>query len=280
MLPIEKELQSWYLDHLVEGMVKQINGLAVYETSILEWLPQELQHLPRLSFDDPTTPHALLRQIGLGMDLFTVPFVSDATDAGIALDFTFPVHSKSDGLDVPSLSLGIDMWKTEHASSLSPLTEYCKCYTCTKHHRAYVQHLLTAKEMLGWLLIQLHNHAIMDSFFTAIRQSLQNGTFEEDVKAFNLYYEPKLPEKTGQGPRVRGYQFKANDHADLKKKNPKAFHKYDSGQQLLKAFHGQQPNEKPEVKDRIDDDALEGLMGLEHGIEENGDAGVQIEDDK
>jgi len=263
ILPIERDLQSWYLEHVVDDMVDKINGVAIYDSYLLDDLPDQLHHLPRLSFHAPASPHELLRQISLGMDLFTVPFLADATDAGIVLDFSFPAPVK-DGSSSTRLTLGIDMWHNDHALSVTPLSEGCTCYACTKHHRAYLQHLLAAKEMLGWVLIQLHNHAIMAAFFDGVRSSIQAGTFDTDVASFEAYYEPALPEKTGQGPRIRGYQFKSEEHAKRERKNPKAYKNFDEAKILeLKAAHGQQPNKKPEMRDVIDDEALLGLMGIE-----------------
>jgi queuine tRNA-ribosyltransferase subunit QTRTD1 len=262
ILPIERDLQSWYLEHLLDDMVDDISGLAIYDTYLLDDLPDALLHLPRLSFHAPASPHELLRQIALGMDLFTVPFLADATDAGIVLDFTFPPPPKAESSSA-RLTLGLDMWDPAHAVSVAPLSHACTCYACTSHHRAYLQHLLSAKEMLGWVLIQLHNHAVMAAFFDAVRASIGANTFEADVAAFEAYYEPALPAKTGQGPRVRGYQFRSDEHAKQGRKNPKVYKKLDADKiSELKAAHGQQPNEKPEMRDVIDDEALLGLMSM------------------
>lgn len=262
ILPIERDLQSWYLEHLIEDMVEKVSGVAIYDVYLLDDLPDQLHHLPRLSFHAPASPQELVRQISLGMDVFTVPFLADATDAGIVLDFVFPAPKK-DQASSERHSLGIDMWSETHATSVTPLSEGCSCYACTKFHRAYLQHLLAAKEMLGWALIQMHNHAILSAFFAGVRASIEVGTFEADVAAFEAFYESALPEKTGQGPRVRGYQFKSEDHAKKEKKNPKAYKKFDEEKiALLKAAHGQQPNEKPQMCDVIDDEALLGLVDM------------------
>jgi queuine tRNA-ribosyltransferase len=272
ILPIPMEQQVWYMDHLVEDMADQIQGLAIYEADTVEELPEVLSHLPRLSFDNPATPQALLRQISRGVDVFTIPFISAATDAGIALDFTFPAPPKSEHSSSRQ-SLGLDMWHDEHAASVTPLTPNCTCYACKKHHRAYIQHLLSAKEMLGWVLIQLHNHAIISAFFSGIRNSISAGTFTADVAAFEAFYETELPAKTGQGPRVRGYQYSSAENGKPKKKNPKAF-------KPLNAFHGQQPNAKPAVRDQIDDDALTGLADLENVLPSGEVEGLVVRDDK
>ena len=111
-------------------------------------------HLPRLGFTVPAGPHEVLQHIRLGIDILVVPFVGAATDAGIALDFAFTTPSKSALIGLPQLPLGVDMWSALHATDLSPLARGCQCYACTNHHRAYVQHLLMAKEMLGWVLLR------------------------------------------------------------------------------------------------------------------------------
>lgn len=200
LLPVSCANQHFYLDCLAQEVANDVSGLAVYDLISLEDMPEALSHLPRLGFTTPKTPHEVVQHITLGIDIITIPFISAATDAGIALDFSFPAppSSVSNHTAVP---LGLDMWFSTHAVDLSPLTEGCKCYACIKHHRAYVQHLLVAKEMLGWVLLQIHNHHIIDLFFQGIRQSIADGSFEQDVKHFERVYEDQLPEGTGQGPR-------------------------------------------------------------------------------
>ena len=276
ILPIDRDLQSWYLEHLVDDMAGKISGVAIYDAYLLDDLPEELHELPRLSFHAPASPHEILRQVGLGMDIFTVPFLADATDAGIALDFTFPAPQK-DASSSSRQNLGLDMWSDAYAISVTPLSKGCKCYACTKHHRAYIQHLLAAKEMLGWVLIQIHNHAVLSSFFTGIRKSIEADTFEADVSSFERYYESALPEKTGQGPRVRGYQFKSEEHAKPERKNQRVFTKYDDAkiaELKLAAVSREQSSMKPGMRDVIDDEALVGLVGLE---EVNIDSARQVE---
>ncbi|KAI9880911.1 MAG: hypothetical protein M1830_009979 [Pleopsidium flavum] len=215
ILPVEQEQQSMYLNQLQDEMKDNVHGLALYDAESFSVIPNSLLDLPRLSFDEPSSPQEVLRNISLGMDILTIPFVDAATDAGISLDFFFPCCSESQQ-EAP-VSLGLDMWSSQHASDLSPLRSGCQCYTCSKHHRAYIQHLLTAKEMLGWVLLQIHNHQVLDEFFAGIRRSIRSGTYAEDKEMFEKLYERRLPEKTGQGPRVRGYQFKSSGSGESKK---------------------------------------------------------------
>ena len=224
ILTVDLQSQWEYLDRLADDIADEIDGLALYDSNILPDIPATtvLAALPRLSLDEPASPHQILRQISLGMDIFTIPFIGFATDAGIALSFRFPEPLPTEaavenetGSNV--LPLGIDMWETSHAISLKPLSESCTCYACISHHRAFVQHLLSAKEMLGWVLLQVHNHHVLSTFFTSIRESIQAGTFEKDCDVFAKAYESELPAKSGQGPRVRGYHYKSEGPNEGKK---------------------------------------------------------------
>ena len=199
ILPIEREMQIEYLDYLEEEDVKVgINGIVLYDIASIDAIPPSLAAIPRLALTAPANPQSILHEVGLGIDILTIPFVSTATDAGIALSFTF-----SAPLAQPPhvLALGIDMWSSKHATDLSPLQPGCTCYACSSHHRAYIHHLLSAKEMLGWVLLQIHNHTAIDVFFEGVRASIARGTFVEDCEAFEKIYEPELPVGSGSGPR-------------------------------------------------------------------------------
>ncbi|KAF4464067.1 queuine tRNA-ribosyltransferase [Fusarium albosuccineum] len=208
ILPVEYPLQWDYLRYLAEDVRECLSGLAVYDVSLVPELVNypSLGALPRLSFGPSKTPQDLLRQISLGIDVCAVPFANTASDAGIALSFVFP-SPESQSMQ----PLGIDMWSPEHTTSLQPLVNGCKCYTCINHHRAFIKHLLNAKEMLGWNLLQIHNHSVLSAFFVGIRSALSEGTdkFEELSKKFSTLYEPEIPLGTGERPRARGYHFKS-----------------------------------------------------------------------
>lgn len=234
LLPVSCANQRYYIDYLTQEAENAISGLALYSLETVKDLPESLVHLPRLGFTTPATPHKVLQHVALGLDVLTVPFVHAATDAGIALAFVFQSETQTaNGQDHQELlALGIDMWSAAHATDLSPLTPDCECYTCTSHHRAYLQHLLSAKEMLGWVLLQIHNHHTMDLFFAGIRRSIADGTFQQNVDDFARKYESQLPEGTGQGPRVRGYQFRSEKAGEAKKNKP-SFTTLDDGKEKL-----------------------------------------------
>ncbi|WYZ38701.1 hypothetical protein EsH8_III_000615 [Colletotrichum jinshuiense] len=226
VLAVPYPIQWEYLTHLSNDVVDSLSGLAIYDVDLLPDIEDNykpLVPLARLSLHIPETPQAILRQISLGVDVCTIPFLNAISDAGVALSFTFPPAEAQGGGIQP---LGVDMWQPEHETSLKPLTDGCKCYACTVHHRAFIHHLLNAKEMLGWTLLQIHNHQVMTDFFAGIRSALQEGAakFEEQSKQFVAVYEAELPHGTGTRPRARGYHFKGE--ANPSRINPPAWENF------------------------------------------------------
>lgn len=221
--PVDSVQQSLYLQDLSEEYSHLLSGIAVYSANTIIDIPRALISLPRMCLSNPESPHSILSEIALGADLLCVPFVASSSDHGIALTFDFPGQNLRK--DVPQ-PLGVDLWSAVHQTSLLPLCLECDCFTCTRHHIAYIHHLLQAKEMLAWTLLQIHNLATMDRFFEACRRSIAEMTFEEDVKAFNHNYERELPAKTGMGPRVRGYQTMSVGGGEAKN-NAKSWGRFD-----------------------------------------------------
>ena len=205
ILPLPEGQQSFYLMDLKDDFKEYLSGLVLYEADSTMSVPDTLSHLPRLCIDAPESPHKILDDVASGIDIFTIPFLGAATDAGIALDFTFPAPQP---LKIGEhLPLGADLWASENAINMSSVRHNCPCYTCTNHHRAYVHHLLNAKEMLGWVLLQIHNYHVMDEFFSGIRRSIKEGSFPQEKLTFAKTYEAQLPARTGEGPRLATYRF-------------------------------------------------------------------------
>ncbi|KAI0968536.1 tRNA-guanine transglycosylase [Xylaria arbuscula] len=237
LLPLSYPTQWEYFNRLEQDYASKLSGFAVYDADVLPDLSNHgpLIPLPRLSLHYTATPQEILRQIQLGVDLFTVSFLNNISDAGIALSFTFPPPSDSSSGIRP---LGINMWSPEHEAQVKPLVEGCKCYACTKHHRAFLHHLLNAKEMLGWTLLQFHNYQVISDFFAGIRASLSADppTFEKDYDDFMRVYDSELPAGTGTRPRARGYHFKSLGGDD--KINAPAWEKYGSDPALAGEMAG------------------------------------------
>ncbi|KAK4242517.1 tRNA-guanine(15) transglycosylase-like protein [Achaetomium macrosporum] len=231
VLPIAYSIQWEYISRLAEDCLptSQLSGLAIYDPDLLPDLAEHcaaLLPLPRLALSNPPTPHHILRHIALGIDVFTLPFINTMSDAGLALDFTFPPPPRPDGSSSSSsgslLPLATDLSLPHSATSLTPLSLNCRCYACTSHHRAYIHHLLSAREMLGWTLLQIHNHAVVSAFFAGVRETLARGqeAFEVAAEQFTQIYEPEFPEGAAQRPRARGYQYKSVGGGEGKRNKP------------------------------------------------------------
>jgi queuine tRNA-ribosyltransferase len=76
--------------------------------------------------------------------------------------------------------------------------------------------------MLGWTLLQIHNHAVVSAFFAGVREALARGqeAFERAAEQFGRIYEPEFPEGAAQRPRARGYQYKSVGGGEGRRNKP------------------------------------------------------------
>ncbi|CAN7988778.1 unnamed protein product [Ixodes hexagonus] len=105
-------------------------------------------------------PEFILRAVLRGIDVFDASFAHAATEAGCALVFSY--SSKKDLMlmvegDLLDQELQMDMKDCRHQEDFVPLLGNCACYACANFTRAYVHHLLNTGEMLGQVLLSLHN---------------------------------------------------------------------------------------------------------------------------
>jgi queuine tRNA-ribosyltransferase len=67
-----------------------------------------------------------------------------------------------------------------HQRDPRPLDEHCDCPTCTQFSRAYLRHLFISKEMLGPILLSLHNIA----YYQRLLRDLRKAICEKRVQEF------------------------------------------------------------------------------------------------
>lgn len=65
-----------------------------------------------------------------------------------------------------------------------PIDENCSCYTCQKFSRAYLRHLIIAKEMLSATLISIHNLHTLLHLAAEIRSTIAAGKFTDFASSF------------------------------------------------------------------------------------------------
>jgi queuine tRNA-ribosyltransferase len=73
----------------------------------------------------------------------------------------------------------LNLMNATFARDERPVDETCDCYTCKTFTRAYIRHLIVAKELLAGTLISIHNLRALIRLMEEIRVAIAEGTFEE-----------------------------------------------------------------------------------------------------
>ncbi len=76
---------------------------------------------------------------------------------------------------------------------IRPIDNQCDCPVCRLHSRAYVRHLMKAKEVLGLRLAVIHNLYFYNSLMEKIREHLDAGTFEEFYQKYVNVLDKRAP---------------------------------------------------------------------------------------
>jgi queuine tRNA-ribosyltransferase len=75
----------------------------------------------------------------------------------------------------------LNMMNATFARDERPIDETCDCYTCRNFTRAYIRHLIVAKELLAGTLLSIHNLRALIRLVEEIRGYIVDGIFEEQV---------------------------------------------------------------------------------------------------
>lgn len=143
-----------------------IGGLAVGETheQMYHVIEETVPYLPK---DKPTylmgvgTPANILESVERGIDFFDCVYPSRNGRHG----HVYTNHGK------------INLFNARYEKDMRPIEEDCACPACRRYSRAYIRHLLKAKEMLGMRLCVLHNLYFYNTMMTEIRDALDAGDF-------------------------------------------------------------------------------------------------------
>lgn len=88
----------------------------------------------------------------------------------------------------------LNLSNAKFSKDSSPIDPQCSCYTCTHFSRAYLRHLINAREMLAATLISIHNIHTLVNLTRQIRQSIiekKYNQFRHDVLSTLTDYEKK-----------------------------------------------------------------------------------------
>ena len=85
----------------------------------------------------------------------------------------------------------LNVMNASFATDEKSLDEECQCYTCQHFSRAYLRHLIVAKEMLAATLLSIHNIHTLIHLTTDMRLAIQNKTFDSYAKEALTIYRSK-----------------------------------------------------------------------------------------
>lgn len=143
-----------------------IGGLAVGESheEMYYILEETVPYLPK---DKPVylmgvgTPANILEGVERGVDFFDCVYPSRNGRHG----HLYTNHGK------------LNLFNAKYELDDRPIEEGCGCPSCRRYSRAYIRHLLKAKEMLGMRLCVLHNLYFYNTMMEEIRDALDNGSY-------------------------------------------------------------------------------------------------------
>ena len=149
-----------------------IGGLSVGETKGEMHATLEVVD-PILPEDKPRylmgvgTPEDLVNGIARGIDIF---------------DCVLPTRLGRNNAAMLKRGGRLNLKNAPFARDESPIDAECGCYTCRTFTRAYLRHLIVAKEMLSATLLSIHNLYTLVSLAKEMRASIRAGTFEQDYR--------------------------------------------------------------------------------------------------
>jgi queuine tRNA-ribosyltransferase len=91
----------------------------------------------------------------------------------------------------------LNLTNATFAHDKRPIDESCTCYTCQAFTRAYLRHLIVAKEMLAGTLLSIHNLHALVQLVKGIRQMIIDGTFEANVPTLLKQWDNNAARDTG-----------------------------------------------------------------------------------
>ncbi len=156
-----------------------VGGLAVGESKAQMYAT--LEHTtPLLPSDRPRylmgvgSPEDLVHGVARGIDLFDCVLPTRLARNAAAL-----THQGR-----------LNLRNAKYATDPGPLEAGCTCYTCTTFSRAYLRHLVQAKEILAHNLLTLHNIHMLQTLMRQMRAAILAGTFADYARAFLAAYRP------------------------------------------------------------------------------------------
>jgi queuine tRNA-ribosyltransferase len=119
------------------------------------------------------TPEDLIKGIALGVDIF---------------DCVLPTRLARHNAAFSSEGR-LNLMNAPYSRDRRPIDEQCTCYTCQTFSRAYLRHLVVAKELLAGTLLSIHNLHALIQLVKDMRAAIVDGTFESKVPDWLNYWK-------------------------------------------------------------------------------------------
>lgn len=154
-----------------------IGGLSVGEPKSLmyemldEMLPYYPEGKPRYLMG-VGTPDCLIEGVRRGVDMFDCVLATRIARNGTALTSRGKIVVRN------------GMYKED----FTPLDGECDCYCCRNYTKAYLRHMINVGEMMGGMLLSLHNITFLENLMKNMRKAILNDCFEEFTEAFYEKY--------------------------------------------------------------------------------------------
>ena len=88
----------------------------------------------------------------------------------------------------------MNLLNEKYMNDSRPIDENCGCPACRNHSRAYIRHLIKAKEALGMRLAVLHNLYFYNDLMAKIREALDGGYFESFYQKYRVVLGERNPD--------------------------------------------------------------------------------------
>ncbi len=189
------ELRQDCLDRLVEldfpGYA--MGGLSVGEDAdkrkaiVDEFVPKLPAEKPRYLMG-VGRPIDIVESVAAGIDMFDCVLPTRNGRNAYAFTSSGPVRLRNE----------------KYKLDCSPIDEKCKCYCCNNFSKAYIRHLFMVSEMLGPILVSIHNISFFQNFMREIRRAICENTMFDLLEQVRSVWLARTDNDEQEGSSLKG----------------------------------------------------------------------------
>jgi queuine tRNA-ribosyltransferase len=154
-----------------------IGGLSVGEPKeiMYEMLDALLPHYPT---DKPRylmgvgSPDCLIEGVRRGIDMFDCVLATRIARNGTAMTSKGKIVVRNG----------------KYKEDFTPLDPECNCYCCRNYSKAYLRHMINVNEMMGGMLLSLHNITFLTNLMSGMREAILGDYFYDYIAEFGKKY--------------------------------------------------------------------------------------------